>query len=1048
MGVVGSGSQYAAFISYRHKEPDIAVARAIHRALETYRVPAYIQKRTGIKRLGRVFRDQDELPLLADLGAGIHQALDRSEWLIVVCSPDLPLSKWCLAEIDYFIRLGRRDRILTVLAAGEPVESFPPQLRFVETPEGLEEREPLAADVRAATTAKALRLLKNEKLRLLAPMLGVGYDDLRRRQRERLLRTVAAAGLAIMLTMAVATTYVLRQNALLDQERSAALSRESLQLAQSSLTELQAGNTAGALTLAQMALPQTLERPERPLVPAAQNALMSALLYGKYLDYRPVAQLPAVAPSNSALDVLASPDGRTFVVGSGAVTRVYDAQTLGVIYEKTGSRTTMSVYAEHQELYGAQASFARYNQAGDRLLLVAGDPEIIDPRSGEVLRSGLLQDIEDLDEFGISPYVLRLGYNQTRDQIRSVYALETGELLFTAYNETVTSQNLVSPDGAHVVVASHAGVELYESPGGRQILAWPGEQRMIAEGFTFFSPDSRYLVVTTEDMTYRDLPDGSRKQEKFYHIRVLELATLSTAIDFETGLDTTLPNPTSANSSEEAMKLFSPDGQLLILPGADNFRDVYALPAGDLLYSLPTEGHLSFSPASDLITGGSHIWNAADGSLTADLSISGLSLGHVQWLGEDTLIAAGLATGRQVCQVWRREPYPMAQTLDGVVLAVYPDASGRVILSRPPGKAEPDFIVADAQGMDLFPLDAIEPDVPYQSIRNIVFVAGGSQILGTCALEENGRGTARTVLWDAEDGAVLRVYDDSASLRSEDLEDQWLGDLDVVSPDGQIGAGTYGLGDSAMGGFALYDLKTGECTLRVPNRAREGDKFFDRQVTRLLHNYLNVVDVYDARTGELLFALDDDPAGIQEFADSGFQADMGPAGDVIAVTHAKTGTIEIIDATTGERLRVMDVAGLEANCLKFSHDGTKLLFATATGQIKLFDLATGAEIFSVYDPDDNAVAKTFSTSDRYIIDAYGLRDAVTGEKVLTLPAVTILGLSADDRLLFTRESVGIGSTAVYKAYTLPTLADAMAAAPEYVRDFSFAPEDRNRMALE
>ena len=96
-------SKYCAFISYRHLSPDQEIAKALHTAIETYHIPANIQKKTGKKRMGRVFRDQEELPLSADLGADIETALDNSDWLIVVCSPRYLESKWCLRELEYFI---------------------------------------------------------------------------------------------------------------------------------------------------------------------------------------------------------------------------------------------------------------------------------------------------------------------------------------------------------------------------------------------------------------------------------------------------------------------------------------------------------------------------------------------------------------------------------------------------------------------------------------------------------------------------------------------------------------------------------------------------------------------------------------------------------------------------------------------------------------------------------------------------------------------------------------------------------------------------------
>ena len=143
--------QYKAFISYRHTPPDEDVAKKLHTAIETYSVPKDLQRSLGIRKMGRVFRDQEELPLSQDLGSDIRTALEHSEWLIVICSPRYLESKWCNAELDYFIELGKRDHILAVLAEGEPEDAFPQQLRFVEVDGRQVELEPLAADTRGSS---------------------------------------------------------------------------------------------------------------------------------------------------------------------------------------------------------------------------------------------------------------------------------------------------------------------------------------------------------------------------------------------------------------------------------------------------------------------------------------------------------------------------------------------------------------------------------------------------------------------------------------------------------------------------------------------------------------------------------------------------------------------------------------------------------------------------------------------------------------------------------------------------------------------------------
>ena len=198
--------KYCAFISYRHQSPDDSIAKALHTAIETYHVPSVIQKKTGKKRLGRVFRDQEELPLSSNLGEDIQEALDESEWLIAICSPRYLESRWCQRELEYFIEKKGRDRVLAVLVEGEPATSFPDLLRFKLDDEGNRtEVEPLAADLRGNRWKKKL---KDEKLRLLAPMLSVTYDELKRRERQRTIRRavfvsilalIAAAGLAVFL---------------------------------------------------------------------------------------------------------------------------------------------------------------------------------------------------------------------------------------------------------------------------------------------------------------------------------------------------------------------------------------------------------------------------------------------------------------------------------------------------------------------------------------------------------------------------------------------------------------------------------------------------------------------------------------------------------------------------------------------------------------------------------------------------------------------------------------------------------------------------------
>lgn len=217
---------YDAFISYRHLQPDQFVAENLHKMLEAFRLPENVVRKikkndpAAKTKITRVFRDQEELPLSSNLEEPIVEALQNSDFLIVICSPRLKESAWCKKEIRTFIEMHGHERILAVLAEGEPEESFPEELLWREkeiigedgTTKAVKEKtEPLAADFRGATDTERKKAMKAEVLRLLAPMFGLNYDELRQRHREqkmhRVVRWVSFAAV-LCLIFALCSTYV------------------------------------------------------------------------------------------------------------------------------------------------------------------------------------------------------------------------------------------------------------------------------------------------------------------------------------------------------------------------------------------------------------------------------------------------------------------------------------------------------------------------------------------------------------------------------------------------------------------------------------------------------------------------------------------------------------------------------------------------------------------------------------------------------------------------------------------------------------------------
>ena len=132
-----SSPSYAAFISYRHLPRDAEVACEVQRAIEEYRLPRHVvqadaaaqatshadsmsietsasnsnahteqpRKTPRSPKLGKCFRDEDELAASHSLPNSIREALAASRTLIVICSPETQESPWVRREIEMFVQL-------------------------------------------------------------------------------------------------------------------------------------------------------------------------------------------------------------------------------------------------------------------------------------------------------------------------------------------------------------------------------------------------------------------------------------------------------------------------------------------------------------------------------------------------------------------------------------------------------------------------------------------------------------------------------------------------------------------------------------------------------------------------------------------------------------------------------------------------------------------------------------------------------------------------------------------------------------------------------
>ena len=308
--------KYDAFISYRHIEPDLTIAKILHEMIEKFNIPKHLrtvsndENSINDKHIFRVFRDREELST-KDLSTMIEEAIANSKNLIVICSKRTSLSPWCRKEVQLFKKIHGVNNIIPVLIEGEPDEAFIDELKnlkatFINSENVEEEKniELLAADIRPdevkspsfkgyeileyskdpklnELTKKSLDILKKSEIyRIVASMLNVNYGDLKLRHQERYLKriiyTSVAASIAMLIFVVSVTTLYLKSVA---SERKANEQTSLMTLNMANEANLQGDRILGVL-IAQEAMKNVSPKMEKynKLKAQYENILNNSLI--------------------------------------------------------------------------------------------------------------------------------------------------------------------------------------------------------------------------------------------------------------------------------------------------------------------------------------------------------------------------------------------------------------------------------------------------------------------------------------------------------------------------------------------------------------------------------------------------------------------------------------------------------------------------------------------------------------------------------------------------------------------------------------------------
>jgi hypothetical protein len=124
--------KYRAFLSYSHR--DKAWGNGLHRSLEGYRIDKdLVGRQTPAgpvpKTLRPIFRDRDDFSAGHSLTEQTLAALDASQFLLVLCSPNAAQSQYVNKEVRRF-KAKRGRSILRIAAPGTPAVRSPGRRQY------------------------------------------------------------------------------------------------------------------------------------------------------------------------------------------------------------------------------------------------------------------------------------------------------------------------------------------------------------------------------------------------------------------------------------------------------------------------------------------------------------------------------------------------------------------------------------------------------------------------------------------------------------------------------------------------------------------------------------------------------------------------------------------------------------------------------------------------------------------------------------------------------------------------------------------------------
>jgi WD40 repeat protein len=964
----GMKRDYWCFISYRHldnKQEGRQWATWLHQAIETYEVPEDLvgtvndRGDTIPERIFPVFRDEEELPADADLASPIFRALDRSRFLVVLCSPRAVASTYVDNEIRYFKQIGKSDRVLAAIIEGEPnsswdkgkqavgigedQECFPKALRHPVDAMGSliesDRAEPIAADFRidgtaeqgwttpeayrralvadgdlpAKTVAERVARYRTQcelgKLKIIAGILGLPLGQLTRRdaayqlqaarKRARVLRRWLSA---VAICAVIAATFGVL--ALYQQRKTAAANERNLKLLHDASM---ADYSIAIQRLDRKLWHEGVAHLSRALEWESGNARAASRLYSALTRGTLANAMPprAVFVHETAVRTASfSPDGsRVITISEDSIARLWDANT--------GDRVAEPLRHE------AVIHSGSFSPDGSRIVTSAADgtARIWDAVTGKSVGAPMRHEgaVSSASFSLCNEYVV----TASADKTARIWDSSSGAPLFDPLrHDAPVSKASFGTSPTVVLTVSGDTARLWDTLSAEPV----GEVLRHDESIknARFSPDGRRVVTASADMTARvwDAATGKPIGDALRHGErrtardaVLEASFSPDGKTVATCSENTAwlwdaefrRSPPLRHAKSVLSATFSPDSLLVVTTSADNTAQVWDV--------------LTAQPIGDPIRHESLVYSA---SFSAD--------------GRRLLTASADKTVR----VWDAVKhvrqadigYPLRHTSDVTDASYSPD--GRVVLTAS-GRSVHFWDAATGQPAR----QALEHK---ESVNSASFSADGRRVV--CAT------AAGATIWDTATGQPLNELENGQYIRQASFSS----DARLVLTVGEVAR--------------IWDVVTGQ-----PHGAELAHKdsisaaSFSPDSRQIVTAGLDrAARIWEAATGKAV----GDPLRHEDFVTS---AKFSPDGRRI-VTGTFDHKVRLWDAATRELQGDPLQLGGQVKSASFSRDGDYILAVSAAARI--WDAATRDAVGEpIQHPSKGMTTAAFSPDARHVVTAGG-----------------------------------------------------------------------------